>query len=408
MTDLPQKPKIAFLNSDLWMGGGAIFVLELSAELARRGLECEVFIVRDLNYLAADFRRENIKVSSESSAGTIYEDRIQQALERMKAYGPTIIVAGAEGECCEVLRYVPRDIPRIGVFHLVLPETLELAHRYRHVLDHAVAVSNEVARSLRESLPNDSLPIRTLELGIHRDPTFRPREFPPKNPLKILYLGRLEDPAKRVRRFREIFNHLKSSGIPFLWNIAGAGPEQAYLEQNLVSNEPLQQVRFLGAVPHSKVPGLLAENDVFLLTSDSESFCLSLHEAMAAGLVPVSSAIPGRVGELVDGTTGIAVPPDQPAAYAEAIVSLHFDRSLMVRMSAAARARIGAENSIEEMGNRWMSFLTELRPRRGVWPDRWRIEAPLHAPNHFLFSLAIRSARRILARLRHLLIKSSG
>lgn len=375
-------------------------MLNLSAQLARRGFDCHVFTVWDENYLAKDFERVDVPVSCKASAGTIYEDRILNVVELLKDYAPDIVIAGSERENCEVIRYLPKGIPRIVVFHLALPGTLASALDYRQLIDIAVAVSTSVGGALREMIGDDSLPIRVLELGIQSVPLPAPRTFASGTPLRVLYLGRLEDPAKRVRMFPQILERLKASSIPFVWSIAGVGPERTYLEEAMTSAAD-QQVRFLGPVPHGDVPALLAENDVFILTSDSESFCLGLHEAMAAGLVPVASDIPGPVGEIVDQSCGMSVAIDDPHNYADAIIWLHEHREVMTSMSEAARAKIRTEHSVEAMGDRWVNLLRDCGAAITQWPAKWKIKAPLATTRRFYFSPPVRSIRRWLARIRH-------
>lgn len=402
-----RKLRIAFITADLWLGGGTVFVLNLSAELARRGFDCHVFTVWDENYLAQDFQRTGVPVSCKQSAGTIHEDRILNVLELLRAFAPDIVIAAFDSENGEVIRYLPKGIPRILVFHLVIPEAIATIGVYRQFIDCAVAVSSVVASALTSSLADKSLPVRVLELGIQCDSSPVSRTFAPPAPLRILYLGRLEDPAKRVKIFPKILERLKSSSIPFVWNIAGVGPERAYLEQAMVSADPNQQVRFLGPVPHGDVPVLLAQNDIFLLTSDSESFCLSLHEAMAAGLVPVASDIPGPVGDMVDQASGISVPIEDPYGYAEAIIWLHEHREVMIGMSATSRARIRSEHSVEAMGDRWVEVLRDFAPATVEWPKKWKVDAPLGTARRFYFSPFVRTIRRWLARVRHYLANVS-
>src|SRR5204863_8391924 len=72
----------------------------------------------------------------------------------------------------------------------------------------------------------------------------------------------------------------------------------------------------------SDIPRVMADLDVFVLPSLWEGFGLVLLEAMAAGRPIVASAV-GPIPEIVvDGLTGLLVPPGDPEALAEAIVRL--------------------------------------------------------------------------------------
>jgi len=374
-------------------------VLNLATEFIRRGIACEVFSMHAGNELADDFARQNIRVSYGGGGESIFEDRVRRLLVELKRFAPTAIIAAAGLDNCELLRYVPAGVTRIGVFHLVHGLSVEVAKTYRQTFDRAVAVSPEVERSLREVVRGETLPIHCVGLGVAMKKAPGPRTFSAARPLRILYLGRLERPAKRVEMFPAIFEHLKTAGIPFVWSLVGDGPEREFLQSRMSGVGTEQTVSFRGVVPHFAVPDLLAEHDVFLLTSSTESFCLSLHEAMAAGLVAVAGKIPGRVGEIVTARTGRPVPPDDASAYAEAIVWLHRHREEMAEMSAAAMALMTREHSTEAMADRWLGLLAEVAPTRvPVWPDQPRILPPLGQEKELRYFPPVRLLRRWLAK----------
>ena len=90
-------------------------------------------------------------------------------------------------------------------------------------------------------------------------------------------------------------------------------------------------------------PELLAlyrNANMFVLPSLGETFGLSIMEAMAMHLPVVTTNI-GAIPELVvDGETGILVPPNSPKALNDAIQRLQKDPDLRVRMGKAGRKRV--------------------------------------------------------------------
>jgi glycosyltransferase involved in cell wall biosynthesis len=97
------------------------------------------------------------------------------------------------------------------------------------------------------------------------------------------------------------------------------------------------RVELLG--PRRDVAGVLARSEVFVLSSRSEGFPVSILEAMAAGL-PVVATDVGGVGEaVVDGETGFLVPPGDPRALAAALERLVADPALRLGLGAAGRSR---------------------------------------------------------------------
>jgi glycosyltransferase involved in cell wall biosynthesis len=88
------------------------------------------------------------------------------------------------------------------------------------------------------------------------------------------------------------------------------------------------------------VPALLASFDVFALPSHREGMPRALLEAMASGLPVVATRIRGCREEVVDGGTGVLVPPRDPAALAGAMSRILRSRGLMADMGTAGRARV--------------------------------------------------------------------
>jgi L-malate glycosyltransferase len=82
---------------------------------------------------------------------------------------------------------------------------------------------------------------------------------------------------------------------------------------------------------------VLAACDVFTMASDNEGLPVALMEALALGL-PVAATRVGGIPEAVtDGVEGILVPPKDPEALADAIVTITADDTLRAAMGEAAR-----------------------------------------------------------------------
>jgi glycosyltransferase involved in cell wall biosynthesis len=100
---------------------------------------------------------------------------------------------------------------------------------------------------------------------------------------------------------------------------------------------------------------LLADAHVFVLPSRDEGLPMAMLEAMACGLVPVTTAV-GSIGEVIDdGVNGLLVATGRPDQIACALTTLVTDTELRSRLGAAARERAGAFGL-----NRWYERLTEL------------------------------------------------
>ncbi len=120
--------------------------------------------------------------------------------------------------------------------------------------------------------------------------------------------------------------------------VAGDGAERAALERRAADAGLAERVRFLGA--RSDVGDLLGAADALVMPSRAEGMGTSALEAMAAGRAVVASDVGGLAETVVDGRTGLLVPPDDPARLADSLARLVGDRALLARLGAAGPARV--------------------------------------------------------------------
>ncbi len=121
--------------------------------------------------------------------------------------------------------------------------------------------------------------------------------------------------------------------------IAGTGSQELFLK-NLTSKLLIEEyVVFLGRLEHEEVVDLLRKTHIFVMPSvwESESFGVSAIEASAMEIPVVASNLPGVREAVIDGVTGILVPPRDPQAIADACLTLINDESLRKEMGKAGR-----------------------------------------------------------------------
>jgi glycosyltransferase involved in cell wall biosynthesis len=135
----------------------------------------------------------------------------------------------------------------------------------------------------------------------------------------LLFVGRLEkvkDPDLLLQTFREV--RLARPGAVLV--LAGDGREK---EELMARHADLKNdLIFLGAVPHARLPELFSAADCLLLTSHFEGMPKAVLEALATGLPVVSTAV-GDVPKVVrDGFSGYTVPARSAKALAERTLDL--------------------------------------------------------------------------------------
>jgi len=100
-----------------------------------------------------------------------------------------------------------------------------------------------------------------------------------------------------------------------------------------------------GMLPKAQVIQLLSHATVFVCPSLYEPLGIVNLEAMACGAPVVASRVGGIPEVVVDGQTGLLVPPDDPAELAKAIMSLADDKERAAAMGAIGRRWVTAEFS---------------------------------------------------------------
>ncbi len=120
--------------------------------------------------------------------------------------------------------------------------------------------------------------------------------------------------------------------------VAGDGPDRADSERARDGLGLAGSVHLAGQVADPS--GLLAAADVFVNPALAEAFPYGILEAMALGCPSVVTDAGGSAEAIVDGESGIVVPPGEPGALAAAVSRLLADRETAARLGSAAAERV--------------------------------------------------------------------
>lgn len=232
-----------------------------------------------------------------------------------------------------VVRYLPAGMLRVLIVHSITPATYSAACAVRGHVHAAVAISPRIHDDL---VGRCRFPAERVFLIPHAAEAEGGRalaESDPQGPLRLLYLGRIEDRSKGVSLLPAVLERLPRS---VTLTIAGDGPDLPALRGRC--RHLAERVRFLGPVPPGDVGRLLSGHHALLVPSRFEGFGLTVVEAMAAGCVPVASRIHGVTDWIVrDGEDGLLFPVGSAGRAADCIALLERDRSLLLALSGAAR-----------------------------------------------------------------------
>jgi glycosyltransferase involved in cell wall biosynthesis len=105
------------------------------------------------------------------------------------------------------------------------------------------------------------------------------------------------------------------------------------------------RVVFVGAVAHSAMPALLRSADAVVCAPSHEPSGAVALEAMACGAPIVATAVGALADVVVNGVTGLLVPPGEPESLSRALRSLLLDDTLRSQLAVAGRDRVTARYS---------------------------------------------------------------
>lgn len=234
----------------------------------------------------------------------------------------------------------------------------------RPLVHHYIAVSKDLADWLEHTVGAAPQRITQIYNGVD-SLRFHPRReertpigpdgFMSGNELLIGSVGRMaevKDYPNLVRAFLRLLELAPEARSRARLVILGEGVARATC-LDLLKQANAEHLAWL---PGSRddIADLMRQFDVFALPSLGEGISNTILEAMACGLPVVATRVGGN-RELVDtGITGTLVPPADPEAMAQALLTYFEDNTLVRSHGAAGRAKIEALFSMEAMVRGYM------------------------------------------------------
>src|SRR5262245_2182444 len=340
---------ILHVDPERGWGGGEVQVVSLLRELAARGHR---------SHVAADPRGQ---LAREAAAAGIPVEalRVANAIDVRAGLRLRRLVAGHDVVHFHTARaHALAPFCRRGGVRLVVTRRMDYVPRggpyarwlYNRAVDVVIAISDGVrAALLRAGV--DAARIRVVPSGI--DPaaveappgareTVRAAWAAPPDEVLVVVLGALE---RRKGHAVLLAAATRLDGIPLRYVFCGEGSEEAALA---VAAAPLgDRVVFAGF--RRDVAACLAAADVVAVPSLHEGLGVAALEAMAASRPIVASRIGGLGEVVVDGETGVLVPPGDPASLAAALRGLARDPARRSALGQAGRARVLARYTAARM-----------------------------------------------------------
>ncbi len=129
--------------------------------------------------------------------------------------------------------------------------------------------------------------------------------------------------------------------------LVGADPESEAIQEMIKRSGKPQRVHALGY--REDAPEVAAACDAVVLpTTKREGLCRAVLEANSYGVPAIVSDTGGNAELVADGVTGIVVPPSEPQALADAIMTLYQDRNLCNKFGVAAKKRVIEKFNVQQ------------------------------------------------------------
>jgi phosphatidyl-myo-inositol alpha-mannosyltransferase len=238
-----------------------------------------------------------------------------------------------------LIALVEAKCPIVGTFHTYFDRSLLFSlvknglQRGVDKLDGKIVVSQNCLHALRRYF---NLNARVIPNGVDIEkfsPSVLPLERFSDEKTNLLFLSRF-DPRNGLALMLRAFEIVKSEFDPVRLIVVGDGPLRFYYKQLIPKG--LQRDVYFEGVANDTRPRYYASCDIFCSPVTRASFGITLLEAMAAGKPIVATKNPGYE-ELLSPDVGFLLPPNDPIAFARAILSLLRDSRLRKEMGATGR-----------------------------------------------------------------------
>jgi glycosyltransferase involved in cell wall biosynthesis len=359
--------KVLQIVSSFAPGGAEVFVKELSKELCKQA-EVEVWALTDVKDVdmqmvpfqeafQEELREHNIKTQILNKRPNKDRFLIWKTLRgKVKQTKPDLIHTHLEQVTFHaVCALIGLNIPVIQTIHNTKISYAKLQKLFiENRISYFIAISQKVKQILINEIGIKPEKISIIYNGINLSKfNYGLRRQFNDTVNSIISIGRLEE-QKNHLMLMEAYKLLSerllvnNKTIPRL-KIVGRGAKENELRSAANNFRIDQYVDFLGT--RNDIPELLAESDIYIMSSKWEGLSISLIEALASG-IPIIATNVGSNSEIVEnGVSGVLVEPNNPEILADAMYDLICKPETRYKYSKAAQKaaiKFDIENTADE------------------------------------------------------------
>ena len=364
--------RIFILSTSMGMGGADQQILILAQAMQARGHEVRIVALAPLGAMGLEAQRAGIPTESldlQRSLGIV--PRFFRLVRMLRAWRPDVlhshmVHANLMARAARALAPVPALVSTI---HSINDGGALRMAAYRltsGLVDRFTIVSRLAAQRY---VAIGAVPETRLQIVPNTVDTARFRRLPQargaiRQELGVgdgflwLAVGRFE-PAKDYPTMIAAFARLAAERPDSQLVLVGEGSLKSEVERLVRQGGLAGRVRLLGV--RRDVPELLSAADGYVLSSAWEGMPVAVLEASAVGLPIVATSVGGVPEVVEDGTTGLLVPPGNPAALADAMIRLEsLSPEGRAAMGRRGRTLVEERYGIERVMQMWERLYSEF------------------------------------------------
>ncbi len=313
------------LASTLAVGGGERVLATLLKGLQGHGVKQRILFLKEPGEIGEELRAAGIPVRSLACRDTRDPRIIVKLISELRRHAPDLLYIQDHHDCLfhgRIAAALAGWLPALSPVHSSAQGKLRAFRLYNRILlglspnlvtlgtwqKRALRLRERVPQGLWVTIPN---PVPGPEFTMSEQPV------KPGTKLKLVTVAAMR-PEKRLDRMLEMVAILAERHELTL-TLIGDGPERPALEARCKKLGLTDKVIFLGR--RDDIAILLAEQDLFLLSSAEEALPVSVLEALMVGL-PVAAPPHGAIPELLaNGDRGLLFAGHDPRHWAEQLHS---------------------------------------------------------------------------------------
>jgi glycosyltransferase involved in cell wall biosynthesis len=170
----------------------------------------------------------------------------------------------------------------------------------------------------------------------------------------VVFMG-LVVPTKGINELIKSWSIINPAG----WRLDIIGSVEPWYSKQLIVQNKLKSVHFMGQLPHALAMERMAKCDLFVLPSYTEGFPNVILEAMAFGRAIVATDV-GAIPEILEGGAGLLFKSQSTQSLTEVLYEILSDAELRGRMGECARKKVVEKYAIDIVFDAYMKVWRDV------------------------------------------------